>query len=81
MLLVACHLTSWLTGRSGRRLGDDAFGLGRNSGMATVNGAVIAAGIFGLIVAPFMSSLLRFFAPVVTGTIIAVIGPQAASDR
>jgi len=37
-------------------------------------GSVIAAGVFGLIVAPFLSSLLRFFPPVVTGTIIAVIG-------
>ena len=35
---------------------------------------MIAAGIFGLIVATFASSLLRFFPPVVTGTIIAVIG-------
>src|SRR5215471_4045697 len=43
-------------------------------GLGTIYGAVIAAGIFGLIVAPFMSALLRFFPPVVTGTIIAVIG-------
>ena len=43
-------------------------------GLAVIFGSVIAAGIFGLIVAPFMSSLLRFFPPVVTGTIIAVIG-------
>ncbi len=43
-------------------------------GLGAINGAVIAAGIFGLIVAPFMSSLLRFFPPVVTGTIILVIG-------
>lgn len=43
-------------------------------GLAGIFGSVIAAGIFGLIVAPFMSALLRFFPPVVTGTIIAVIG-------
>jgi uric acid transporter len=43
-------------------------------GLGAIYGAVIAAGIFGLIVAPFMSALLRFFPPVVTGTIIAVIG-------
>ena len=47
---------------------DPAIGLGG------VLGAVIAAGIFGVIVAPFMSSLLRFFPPIVTGTTIAVIG-------
>jgi uric acid transporter len=43
-------------------------------GLGAIYGAVIGAGIFGLIVAPFMSALLRFFPPVVTGTIIAVIG-------
>ena len=43
-------------------------------GLGAIYGAVIAAGIFGLVVAPFMSALLRFFPPVVTGTIIAVIG-------
>jgi xanthine permease len=48
--------------------GNPALGLGG------IFGSVIAAGIFGLIVAPFMSAMLRFFPPVVTGTIIAVIG-------
>ncbi len=43
-------------------------------GLGAIYGAVIGAGIFGLIVAPFVSRLLRFFPPVVTGTIIAVIG-------
>jgi uric acid transporter len=43
-------------------------------GLGGIFGSVIAAGIFGLVVAPFMSSLLRYFPPVVTGTIIAVIG-------
>lgn len=43
-------------------------------GLSVIFGSVIAAGVFGLAVAPFMSSLLRFFPPVVTGTIITVIG-------
>lgn len=43
-------------------------------GILGIYGAVIAAGIFGIIAAPLMSSLVRFFPPVVTGTIIAVIG-------
>jgi uric acid transporter len=43
-------------------------------GLGGIFGSVIAAGIFGIIIAPFMSSLLRFFPPVVTGTVIAVIG-------
>ncbi len=37
-------------------------------------GAVIAAGVFTLAVAPFASRLLRYFPPLVTGTIITVIG-------
>ena len=43
-------------------------------GLGAIFGSVIAAGIFGLIAAPFVSSLLRFFPPVVTGTIITIIG-------
>jgi uric acid transporter len=43
-------------------------------GLGGIFGSVIAAGVFGLVVAPFLASLLRFFPPVVTGTIIAVIG-------
>jgi NCS2 family nucleobase:cation symporter-2 len=43
-------------------------------GLGGIYGSIIAAGIFGLIVAPFVSRILRFFPPVVTGTIIAVIG-------
>jgi len=37
-------------------------------------GAVIAAGVFTVAVAPFAGRLLRFFPPLVTGTIITVIG-------
>ena len=43
-------------------------------GLLGIFGAVIAAGVFGLLVAPFMSRLLPLFPPVVTGTIILVIG-------
>jgi len=43
-------------------------------GLLGIYGAVIIAGIFGIVVAPFVSRLLRFFPPVVTGTIILVIG-------
>src|SRR5262245_45238693 len=45
-----------------------------NVGLVAIFGSVIAAGIFRLILAPYFSSLLRFFPPVVTGTIITVIG-------
>ena len=43
-------------------------------GLLGIYGAVIAAGVFGVLVAPLVSRLLRFFPPVVTGTIITVIG-------
>ena len=50
---------------------------GANPGAVGANlifGSVIGAGIFGILIAPLMSRLLRFFPPVVTGSIILVIG-------
>ncbi|TCQ12079.1 NCS2 family nucleobase:cation symporter-2 [Rhizobium sp. PP-F2F-G36] len=43
-------------------------------GLLGIFGSVIVAGLFGLLVAPFISRLLPLFPPVVTGTIILVIG-------
>src|SRR5258708_6958213 len=43
-------------------------------GLLGIYGSFISAGAFALLVAPFMSSLLPLFPPVVTGTIILVIG-------
>jgi NCS2 family nucleobase:cation symporter-2 len=43
-------------------------------GLLGIYGSVISAGVFALIVAPFMGRLLPLFPPVVTGTIILVIG-------
>ena len=40
----------------------------------TLFGTIIAAGVIGIVLAPIASRMLRFFPPVVTGTIIAVIG-------
>ncbi|MCB1312478.1 MAG: purine permease [Sedimentitalea sp.] len=37
-------------------------------------GAIIGAGIIAMLIAPLVSRMLRFFPPVVTGTIILVIG-------
>jgi NCS2 family nucleobase:cation symporter-2 len=39
-----------------------------------IYGSVIASGLFGLLVAPLMGRLARLFPPVVTGTVILVIG-------
>jgi NCS2 family nucleobase:cation symporter-2 len=43
-------------------------------GLLGIYGAVISAGVFAVLVAPFMGRLLPLFPPVVTGTIILVIG-------
>ena len=43
-------------------------------GLPAIFGSVIAAGAFGIVAAPFISRLLRFFPSVVTGSIITVIG-------
>jgi len=43
-------------------------------GARLIFGAIIGAGIVAILIAPLMSRLLRFFPPVVTGTIILVIG-------
>ena len=43
-------------------------------GLLGIYGSVIAAGVFGIVAAPFISRLLPLFPPVVTGTIIMIIG-------
>ncbi len=43
-------------------------------GARAIFGAIIGAGIVSMLIAPVIGRLLRFFPPVVTGTIIAVIG-------
>ncbi|WP_103257799.1 nucleobase:cation symporter-2 family protein [Tabrizicola aquatica] len=47
---------------------------GGSEGARAIFGAIIAAGVISIIIAPFVSRMLRFFPPVVTGTIILVIG-------
>ncbi|MGA7326566.1 MAG: nucleobase:cation symporter-2 family protein [Rhodomicrobium sp.] len=42
--------------------------------LLTIYGAVIAAGIFAIVIAPFVSRLLALFPPLVTGSIITIIG-------
>ncbi len=43
-------------------------------GARAIFGAIIGAGVISMLIAPAVSKLLRFFPPVVTGTIIAIIG-------
>ncbi len=47
---------------------------GGAEGARAIFGAIMAAGIISILIAPVVSRLLRFFPPVVTGTIILVIG-------
>ena len=47
---------------------------GGAEGARAIFGAIIGAGVISILLAPVMSRLLRFFPPVVTGTIIAIIG-------
>ena len=43
-------------------------------GARALFGAIIGAGIIAMLIAPVVSKMLRFFPPVVTGTIITIIG-------
>ncbi|MFN3847760.1 MAG: solute carrier family 23 protein, partial [Paracoccaceae bacterium] len=47
---------------------------GGAEGARAIFGAIMAAGIISILIAPVVSRMLRFFPPVVTGTIILVIG-------
>ncbi len=57
---------------------------GGTDGLLVIYGAVIVAGLFTLLVAPFFSRLIKYFPPVVTGSVILIIGiallPVAALD-
>lgn len=48
--------------------------IGRNFTINTMYGAIIAAGIFVLLIAGWFSKIRKLFPPVVTGTLITVIG-------
>ncbi len=48
--------------------------LAKSSGLTSIYGAIIISGLFTFLVAPFFSRLLIFFPPVVTGSVITVIG-------
>ncbi|WP_346356066.1 nucleobase:cation symporter-2 family protein [Azotosporobacter soli] len=48
--------------------------IGKAHGLNGVYGSIIVAGVVTYLAAPYFSRLLRFFPPVVTGTIITIIG-------
>ena len=51
-----------------------AIGVNPGLGLPGVYGAIIVSGLFGILFAPVMGRLLRFFPPLVTGTVLLVIG-------
>jgi OHCU decarboxylase len=57
---------------------------GGTDGLLVIYGAVIVAGLVTFLIAPYFSRLIRFFPPVVTGSVITIIGiallPVAALD-
>src|SRR3954447_17751581 len=57
---------------------------GGTDGLLVIYGAVLVAGLFTFLIAPYFSRLIRFFPPVVTGSVITIIGiallPVAAAD-
>jgi OHCU decarboxylase len=57
---------------------------GGTQGLVVIYGSVIVAGLFTFLIAPYFSRLIRFFPPVVTGSVITIIGiallPVAALD-
>ena len=48
--------------------------IGQAGGLTAIYGSVIVAGIVTFLLSPYFSRLLRFFPPVVTGSIITIIG-------
>ena len=59
-------------------------GGGGTAGLQVIYGSVIVAGLFTLFLAPYFSKLIKYFPPIVTGSVILIIGiallPVAASD-
>jgi OHCU decarboxylase len=57
---------------------------GGTAGLQVIYGSVIVAGLFTLFLAPYFSRLIKYFPPVVTGSVILIIGiallPVAAAD-
>ncbi len=48
--------------------------IGSDFGISAIYGAIIAAGLFVLIGAPIFGRLVKFFPPVVTGSVVTIIG-------
>ncbi|WP_188388642.1 nucleobase:cation symporter-2 family protein [Priestia taiwanensis] len=58
--------------------------IGSQYGISAIYGAIIVAGIFLIVFAGFLGKLMKFFPPVVTGSVVTIIGitlvPVAMND-
>ncbi|MBM7647938.1 xanthine permease [Bacillus ectoiniformans] len=48
--------------------------IGGSYGISAIYGAIISSGLFVLLVSSFFSKLVRYFPPVVTGSVVTIIG-------
>ncbi|MBT2755796.1 purine permease [Mesobacillus foraminis] len=48
--------------------------IGSQYGISAIYGSIITAGLFILLFAPFLGKLVKFFPPVVTGSVVVIIG-------
>ncbi|QED47730.1 nucleobase:cation symporter-2 family protein [Cytobacillus dafuensis] len=48
--------------------------IGKLEGITSIYGAIIVSGIIVMILSQFMSKIMRFFPPVVTGSVVSIIG-------
>lgn len=48
--------------------------IGSEYGMTAIYGSIIVAGLVTFFLAPYFSKLIRFFPPIVTGTIVTIMG-------
>jgi len=53
--------------------------IGKTSGIPAIYGAIIVSGIVVFILAQFMDKIVKFFPPVVTGSVVTIIGASLIS--
>jgi xanthine permease len=53
--------------------------IGKTSGIPAIYGAIIVSGIVVFIIAQFMDKIVKFFPPVVTGSVVTIIGASLIS--
>ncbi|MBS4214206.1 nucleobase:cation symporter-2 family protein [Neobacillus rhizophilus] len=86
--LFTCGIASLLQVVGGRKFGiklpvilgctftavGPMIAIGKLQGITAIYGAIIVSGIIVMILAQFMSKVMRFFPPVVTGAVVTIIG-------